>query len=289
MKNIHLFSWPEHCKTYLSRVASCKPRHPQWKRDEDTVENSDEESQGDSLKDISLNLKLSLDGENLADGSLGSEDNPAGIVRSRLESAFLRLSKSMKSSTQKAIPNETTNKYPMLRTRTHIFVIALDCDADSDLVKNMRNIFESVRNYPTAGGSIGFVLSTSLTISEVHSLIIVSGGFNVTDFDAFICNTGSDLYYPCPNLDDVVGGNSSNLPFSVDLDYHSQIEYRWGGEGLRKTLLRWAGNVNAENEQQIVTEDEERSSRYCLSFNVNNIALVYICIISIYDLDEHRI
>jgi sucrose-phosphate synthase len=30
LKNIHLFSWPAHCKSYLSRIATCKHRQPRW-------------------------------------------------------------------------------------------------------------------------------------------------------------------------------------------------------------------------------------------------------------------
>ncbi|CAK8576065.1 unnamed protein product [Lathyrus sativus] len=69
LNNIHLFSWLEHCKTYLSKIATCKPRHPQWQRSEDGGESSEsEESPGDSLRDIqdlSLNLKFSLDIQDL--------------------------------------------------------------------------------------------------------------------------------------------------------------------------------------------------------------------------------
>jgi sucrose-phosphate synthase len=65
LKNIHLFSWPEHCKTYLTRIASCKPRFPQWQRSDDEAD-SESESQSDSLRDIqdiSLNFKFSMDGD----------------------------------------------------------------------------------------------------------------------------------------------------------------------------------------------------------------------------------
>jgi hypothetical protein len=56
----------------------------------------------------------------------------------------------------------------------------------------------------------------------------------------------------------------------IDLDYHSQIEYRWGGEGLRKTLIRWAAEKNNESGQNVIVEDEECSSTYCISFKVTN-------------------
>jgi len=278
LKNIHLFSWPEHCKSYLSRIASCKSRHPQWRRSDDIIEGSDSDSPSNSLRDIqdiSLNLKLSLDGEKTEEsGSLDFEENPTD-GKSKLESAFLKLSKTVRS-TQKIGSNDKndSSKFPMLRRRKHIFVIALDCDTDKDLIKNIQKIFEAVHKDRTLG-SIGFILSTSLTISETHS-VIISSGLAVTDFDAFICNSGSDLYYPSANLDDIVG-RPSELPFAVDLDYHSQIEYRWGGEGLRKTFVRWAAGIvekKGESEDQVVTEDEQRSSRYCLSFNVKTPGMV---------------
>ncbi|KAL2484151.1 putative sucrose-phosphate synthase 3 [Forsythia ovata] len=63
-KNIHLFSWPEHCRTYLTRVASCRMRHPQWQTDTSIDDLAAEESLNDSLKDVQdMPLRLSIDGE----------------------------------------------------------------------------------------------------------------------------------------------------------------------------------------------------------------------------------
>ncbi|KAK4391571.1 putative sucrose-phosphate synthase 1 [Sesamum angolense] len=180
LKNIHLFSWPEHCKTYLSKIASCKPRQPRWLRNDDDDENSESDSPSDSLRDIqdiSLNLKFSFDGDKNesrenAYGSLDSED------RKRL---------------------------------------------------------------------------------------------SATDFDAFICNSGGDLYYSSLHSED--------NPFVVDLYYHSHIEYRWGGEGLRKTLVRWAASTTdkkGEKEEHIVVEDEETSADYCYSFKVQKPGVFFV-------------
>jgi len=281
LKNIHLFSWPEHCKTYLSRIVSCKPRHPQWRRSDDGIENSESDSPGDSLRDIqdiSLNLKLSLDGEKVGEsGSLDidAEENTADS-KSDLEKAVSKFSKGLRV-TQKVgsyeKPDQSTNisKLPLLRRRKHVFVIAVDSDTVTDFVDIIKNIFEAVRE-DRMSGSIGFILSTALTISEVHSIITL-GGMLPTDFDAYICNSGSDLYYPSPTPD------PSELPYAIDLDYHSQIEYRWGGEGLRKTLVRWATSVvdkKGEGEEQVVIEDEQRSSNYCCAFKVVNPTLVIL-------------
>ncbi|KAJ0029898.1 hypothetical protein Pint_13803 [Pistacia integerrima] len=272
LKNIHLFSWPEHCKTYLSRIASCKPRHPQWQRNNDEGETSEEESPSDSLRDIqdiSLNLKFSMDGEK--SGASGNDNSlecegPADR-KTKLENAVLAWSKGVvkdtrkTGSTDKADLTTGSGKFPALRRRKHIFVISLDLDNTTGIVEATRKIFEAVEKERTEG-SIGFILSTSMTLSEIHSFL-VSGGFKPNDFDAFICNSGSDLYYSTLNSEDG--------PFVVDFYYHSHIEYRWGGEGLRKTLVRWVTSVNdkkAENEDKVVTAAEQLSTNYCYAFTV---------------------
>lgn len=277
LKNIHLFSWPEHCKTYLSRIASCRPRHPQWEKNDDGFENSESESPNDSLRDIqdiSLNLKFSLDGgSGNLDTSLDSEEN---IVsgKSKLENAVLSYSKGvMKESrksgfSDKTEQNTSVSKFPALRKRKQIFVIAVDCDANEGLTGIVNAIFEATKGGKN-GESIGFILSTSLTISEVHSFL-VSGGISPSDFDAFICNSGSELYYYSTlNVEDTPSG----FPFALDLDYHSHIEYRWGGEGLRKTVLRWATSLTdkkGESEESVVIQDEECSTKYCYAFKSHN-------------------
>lgn len=278
LKNIHLFSWPEHCKAYLARIVSCKPRQPQWQKIEEGFQNSESDSPGDSLRDIqdlSLNLKLSLDGEKNGSGNLdNSLDNEDNAVdgKYKLENAVLTVSKGAGGGLQKdgakerADNNTSSSKFPSLRRRKHIFVIAVDCDTTSDFLEILKMVVE-VANENSAG-LIGFILSTAMTISEINSLLN-SGGLNPLDFDAFICNSGSNLYYPSSSSDD------SGLPFVLDLDYHSQIEYRWGGEGLRKTLVRWAISVNDKNGQgKIVEEDEPRSSSYCFALKVKDLSLV---------------
>ncbi|KAL5783438.1 hypothetical protein ACOSP7_008467 [Xanthoceras sorbifolium] len=274
LKNIHLFSWPEHCKSYLTRIASCKPRHPHWIRDDDGGETSESDSPGDSLRDIqdiSLNLKFSMDGEkNESSGNDNyseSEGNTADRS-SKLENAVLAWTKGVlkeprrAGSTDKADQNTSAGKFPALRRRKHIFVISVDYDTTTGLLETTRKIFEAVGKEKTEG-SIGFILSTSLTISEIHSFL-VSGGLSPNDFDAFICNSGSDLYYSTLNPEDG--------PFVVDFYYHSHIEYRWGGEGLRKTLIRWVTSITdkkAGSGEKIVTPAEQLSTNYCYAFRVH--------------------
>ncbi|KAG5537502.1 hypothetical protein RHGRI_024813 [Rhododendron griersonianum] len=273
LKNIHPFSWLEHCKTYLSGIAVCKLRQPWWQRNDDGDENSELDSPSDSLRDrqdISLNLKFLMDGENNsgsgnADSSLESKDR-----KSKLENAVLTWSKGVLKGPQKAglwekaDHNSSAGKFPALRRRKLMIVIAVDFDDISDIFSSARKIFDAVEKERTEG-SMGFILATSFTLAEMHSFLI-SGGLSPTDFDAFICNSGSDLYYSSPNSDD--------NPFVVDLYCYSHSEYRWGGEGLRKTLVHWAGSITdkkGENEEQIVTEDGKISTSDCYSFKPPNV------------------
>lgn len=279
LKNIHLYSWPEHCKTYLSRIASCKPRHPQWQRSDDGAETSESDSPSDSLRDIqdlSLNLKFSMDGEksgtSVNENSLESE----GSIdrKSKIENAVLAWSKGISRDTRKAgfsekADHNSSGKFPVLRRRKHLVVIAVDCDTITDLIETTKKIFEATGKESTEG-SVGYILSTSLNISEIRSFLM-SGGLSPNDFDAFICNSGSDLYYPSINSEDRL--------FVVDFYYHSHIEYRWGGEGLRKTLVRWATSTNDKksgSEEQIVTASEQLSTDYCYAFKVQKPGMVNV-------------
>ncbi|KAF2303800.1 hypothetical protein GH714_023487 [Hevea brasiliensis] len=212
LKNIHLFSWPEHCKTYLARITSCRPRQPQWKRSEDGLRSEESDSPGDSLRDIQdLSLKLSLDGDKNESGTLDNspdiEENAAD-GKDMLGRNVLTLSKgairgAQNESTEKVDKNVSSSKFSSLRKRKHIFVIAVDGDTTSDFLETVKIVVEvSMKE-----NSIGFILSTSMTIYEIHSLL-ASGGLSPLDFDAFICNSGSEVYYPSSSTGDVAG-----LPF----------------------------------------------------------------------------
>lgn len=213
------------------------------------------------MQDISLNLKFSMD---------NYEDQ-----KGKIENAVMSYSKGV-------MKGEKTDqgKFPALRRRKGIFVIAVDGDDIGVIFENVKKVFEAVEKERTEG-SIGFILATSLQMAEVHSFM-VSKGLNSSDFDAFICNSGADLYY--------TSSHSEDNPFVFDLYYHSHIEYRWGGEGLRKTLLRWASSFVDKNKngEHVVMEDEAVSTDYCYAFNVHNPTLVSLSITSTeHDMTEH--
>ncbi|KAJ9557951.1 hypothetical protein OSB04_012565 [Centaurea solstitialis] len=251
-------------KQLWSKCSELQTRQPGWlKNDDDDDENSESESPSDSLRDmqdISLNLKFSMDADKVnVYSSFDSEDR-----KSKLENAVVSYSKGVVKGEKSDQP-----KFPALRRRKQIFVIAIDTDDIGGLFENVRRIFEAV-DKERSEGSIGFILATSLQMAEIHSFL-VSKGLSPSDFDAFICNSGADLYY--------TSSHSEDNPFVFDLYYHSHIEYRWGGEGLRKTLVRWASSIidkkaENKNEEHVVTEDETVSTNYCYAFKVLNPALV---------------
>ncbi|XP_062099348.1 probable sucrose-phosphate synthase 1 [Humulus lupulus] len=275
LKNIHLFSWLEHCKTYLTRIASCKQRQPQWQSDAEN-ENARSDSPGDSLRDIqdlSLNLKLSLDGEKTEGG--GTTDNALDAEetesdrKNKIENAVSTFSRGIFGGSQKYSYVEKEDIFPAFRRRKHVFVISVDCNTTLELLDIIEKVVEAAGKDKDVG-SIGIILSTSLTISELYSLLI-SGGFSPSDFDAFICNSASELYYPSFNSED----SPSGLPYMVDLDYRLHTDYRWGGQDLRKTLVRWASSVNnIKGNQQIISEDESGSTPQCYAFQVDDPSLI---------------
>ncbi|KAI3850375.1 hypothetical protein MKW92_005395 [Papaver armeniacum] len=241
LDRIHHFSWPEHCKTYLSHIADYRPRHPQWQRN----------NEFDDSREIHKKMDEVV---GYLDYAVESIEHPTNNSKSR---KF----------------GDTTGKFPALRLRKHVFVIAVDYDDNADIVRTIKNVFEATVE-EKASGAVGFILSTALTISEINSCLVY-GGLSATDFDAYICNSGGNLYYPSPKSE-----NESHfgLPFVLDSDYHSQIKYRWGGEYLRKTLVHWAANIAVEEgvngKSLVINEDAQRSTTYCYSFKVENPSLI---------------
>ena len=110
---VFISSWPEHCKTYLIKIVSCKPRHPQWQRIDEGTENPDTNLPGYSLReiqDIFSNLKFSLDG----DKNEANENAVDG--KSKLENVVLTWSKGFVRDTQLA----------GLIQRLHLIILLLD-------------------------------------------------------------------------------------------------------------------------------------------------------------------
>ncbi|KAL0407625.1 UNVERIFIED_CONTAM: putative sucrose-phosphate synthase 1 [Sesamum radiatum] len=268
LKNIHLFSWPEHCKTYLARVTSCKQRQPKWQTNDDAYADSESDSPGSSLKDIqdlSLSLKISLDGEKNDVTSVLKGQETAVDRKNQVKSAPLKL------AANESMEKPENCRFPALRMRKFILYIAVDSDSIADILGISKIIVEAAGRTDKDPQSIGFILSTSWSMSEINCLL-EKAGLKSSYFDAFICNSGSEIYYPSPSP----GQNSSESQYMVDSDYQSHIHYRWGGESLRNTLVRWAASVNddmKDKREPVITELDSGSS-HCYEFRVQDAALV---------------
>lgn len=287
LKNIHLYSWPQHCKIYLSRISQCRMRHPQWQSANDQNENMDSESDTGSFKDApDTSLRLSLDADKPSrsnslnstielDKLLQNEDNGEGIsehIRMIIEKtknsqSKLREANDVNSQDKQSIDRNNSfnsmGKLP-LRRRKRLFVIAMDCyDAIGEpLVSKLAVIIQEIMNAVRSFGNFpspGFILSTALTVSETLS-VLQSIGVKLSAFDALICSSGSQLLY--------TAGDSLDSPIYPDPDYDSHIDYRWGAEGLRKSMRKLRGPENS----RFLVEDAEASNSHCLAYKVKNIS-----------------
>lgn len=287
LKNIHLYSWPQHCKIYLSRISQCRMRHPQWQSENDLNENVDSESDTGSFKDApDTSLRLSLDADKPSrsnslydtielDKLLQNEDSGKGFsehIRMILEKTKESPSKLRETNDANSPEIEGIDRSNslnssgklLLRRRKRLFVIAVDCyDAIGEpLVSKQVIVIQEIMNAVRFAGNFsspGFILSTALTVSETLSML-QSIGIKVSAFDALICSSGSQLLYTAgDNLD------SSIYP---DPDYDSHIDYRWGAEGLRKSMKKLRGPENS----RFLVEDAEASNSHCLAYQVKNIS-----------------
>ncbi|GAB2267231.1 sporulation-specific protein 2 [Dionaea muscipula] len=288
-KNIHLYSWPEHCRTYLTRVAACRMRHPQWQTDT-PMDELEMESLNDSLKDVQdTSLRLSID----ADNNNKSLPNPNGssvldlqdqVVKSVLSKMTKKPPENELEENQPSINNIAPTKYhPMLRRRRRLIVIALDIydskgAPDKKLLGLMKEIFKAVRlqddQQITTARLTGFALSTAMPASETVEFL-KSGKVKVNEFDALICCSGSEVYYPGFFHSEEEDGKL----LTPDPDYQSHIDYRWGCDGLKKTISKLMsssedGSSSSSSREStsgaFILEDHKSSNAHCVSYFVKN-------------------
>lgn len=272
-KNIHLFSWPEHCRTYLTRVAACRMRHPQWQTDTPADDFTAEDSLNDSLKDFQdMSLRLSVDGDKASLSE--SVDTAAAGKDGQLQDQVQRVLSKMKRHEQGAPDSEADrkqgdsvpSKYPVLRRRRRLIVIALDCydskgDPDKRMIQIVQEMFKAVKLDTQLARLTGFAVSTAMPMGELTTFL-KSGNVKVSDFDALICSSGSEIYYPGTYTEE----EEKILP---DPDYVSHIDYRWGSDGLKKTIWKLMNTPEVGDQksgQSPIQEDEKSCNSHCLSY-----------------------
>ncbi|XP_045787062.1 probable sucrose-phosphate synthase 3 [Trifolium pratense] len=263
-KNIHLFSWPEHCRTYLTRVNACRMRHPQWQDNAPEDDVDVEESFNDSLKDVQdMSLRLSIDGEFVAGG--GSNEDQVKRLLSRIRK------QDSGSNNDNLLLDNLPSKYPLLRRRRRLIVIALDSyDSngfpDKKLIEVVQRIVKAVQLDPQTARVSGFALSTAMTMQETTEFL-TSGNIQANEFDAIICSSGSEVYYP--------GVHTEDGKLSPDQDYAVHIDYRWGVEGLKSTigkLMNASGGEEKHEKTSPIEEDLKSSNAHCISYKINDLS-----------------
>ncbi|EOY05207.1 Sucrose synthase - like 3 [Theobroma cacao] len=276
-KNIHLYSWPEHCRTYLTRVAACRMRHPQWQTDTPGDEITAEElSFNDSLKDVQdMSLRLSVDGDKSSlNGSLDPVTASSGDpeLQDQVKRVLSKIKKPETNSkdTEGGKLENVASKYPILRRRRRLIVVALDC-YDSEgvpekkIVQIVQDILQAVRLDIQTARVTGLAISTAMPVSETIEFL-KSAKVQVNDFDALICSSGSEVYYPGTYTEE----DGKLFP---DPDYASHIDYRWGYEGLKKTIWKLMTPEEEENSNLYpspIEEDVKSSNAHCVAYFVKD-------------------
>ncbi|KAJ9566857.1 hypothetical protein OSB04_002823 [Centaurea solstitialis] len=235
LKNIHRFSWPEHCRNYLSHLEHCRNRHPTTRQKIIPVH---EEPMSESLRGVEdLSLRFSVDGDFKSNGDL----DPATRQKDLIDT-FTRMSASNKKSNASYSPGR----------RQSLYVIATDSyDTNGDSTENLSTIIKNVMEIGTANpGQIGFILLTGLSLQETKEEL-KRCQVNVDNFDALVCSSGSELYYPWKDL-------------SVDEDYDNHTEYRWPQENVRSTIMRIARLENDDDDN--MAEQMKTSSSRCYTY-----------------------
>lgn len=217
LKNIHRFSWPEHCRNYLSQVEHCRRRHPTSKLE---IGPSLEEPMSDSLRDVEdLSIKLSLDLEMKINGELDAAGRQKAVVdalsrrRCRIEHPPI-------------IGNGSTSDFSPCR-RLRLFVVAVDCyNADGGFDGGLKDVLGRVFAVGKQGpvGHTGFVFSTGSSIDETMEVLRFCQ-VEPEEFDVLICNSGSEMYYPWKDM-------------LSDAEYGAHIEYKWPGENVKFVIPR---------------------------------------------------
>ncbi|KAM6556268.1 hypothetical protein CsatB_003287 [Cannabis sativa] len=245
LKNIHKFSWIEHCRNYLSHVEHCRNRHPTSRLEIMPVP---EEPMSDSLKDVQdLSLRFSVE----ATIDFNSSENLDPATRQKELIEAITKSRSKGSSNGKV---GATTYCPGRRQR--LFVIAIDCynESNGDFAESLlQPILKNVMKAAGLGGRTGFVLVTGSSLGETLEAL-KRCQINVQELDALVCSSGSEMYYPWIDL-------------VADGDYESHIEYRWGGENVRSMAARL---IRVEGTDEEDTKDYVGANRakYCYSYSL---------------------
>jgi sucrose-phosphate synthase len=222
-----------------------------------------------------LSLRLSIDGEKNSlciNEPLSSDpqDQVQKIMNKIKQSSALPPSLSSVSEGGKnaaEAAGSVVNKYPVLRRRRRLFVIAVDCYQDDGraskkMLQVIQEVFRAVRSDSQMSKISGFALSTAMPLSETLQLLQL-GKIQATDFDALICGSGSEVYYP--GTSHCIDAEGKLRP---DQDYLLHISHRWSHDGARQTIAKLM--VAQDGSGDVVEQDVASSNEHCVSFLIKD-------------------
>ncbi|XP_055833060.1 sucrose-phosphate synthase 4 isoform X2 [Solanum dulcamara] len=238
LKNIHCFSWTEHCRNYLSHAQHCRNRHPVNRLE--VMKPAPEEPMSESLRDVEdLSLKFSIDVDFKANGELDM---------ARRQHELVEILSRKANSISKPVVSYCPGR------RQVLYVVATDCynsngSPTETLSLTVKNIIEIARS---RSSQIGLVFLTGLSLQETKEAVN-SCPTNFEDFDALICSSGSEIYYPWRDL-------------GLDDDYEAHIEYRWPGENIKSAVMRLA--KIEEGYEHDIAQCSSACSFRCYSYSI---------------------
>jgi sucrose-phosphate synthase len=253
-------------------------RHPQWQTDtpEDEVA-AEESSLNDSLMDVQdMSLRLSIDGDKPSlNGSLDYSAAATGdpTVSDQVQRVLNKIKKPEPRPvfSESGKPEAVVSKHPMLRRRRRLIVIALDCyDSngvpEKKMIKIVQDIIKAVRSDSLFAKVAGLALSTAMSLTETTEFL-TSSKIQVNDFDALICSSGGEVYYPGTYTEE-------DGKLARDPDYAAHIDYRWGCDGLRKTIWKLMntteGGKKSDESSSPIEEDKKSSNAHCIAYLVKD-------------------
>ncbi|XP_057453886.1 sucrose-phosphate synthase 4 [Lotus japonicus] len=245
LKNIHRFSWPEHCRNYLSHIEKSRNRHSNSRLEITPIT---EEPISDSLRDVEdLSLRFSIEG----DSKLNGEVDPEARQKKIIEAITRRVS---------STGNSNASYFPGRRQR--LVAVAADCyDSDGNGTEDFPAILKNVMKAAQSGissGRVGVVLLTSLSLQETIEALN-SFQVKIEEFDALVCNSGSEMYFPQKDL-------------MADVDYEAHVEYAWPGENIRSVVTRISRFE--EGEENDIVEYASACNSRCYSYIVKPGAMI---------------
>ncbi|CAL5015477.1 unnamed protein product [Urochloa decumbens] len=263
-------------KTLLKLVADKNLlRNPRWLKDTPADAGIDEELLEDSMDAQDLSLCLSIDGEK---SSLCINEPPSSDPHDQVQRIMNKIKQSstlppfmtsvMNSSKNLAeVTGSAINKYPLLRRRRRLFIIAVDCyqddgHASKKMLQVIQEVFRSVRSDSQLSKISGFALSTAMSLTETLQLLQL-GKIPTTNFDALICGSGSEVYYP--GTAQCIDAEGKLHP---DQDYLVHISHRWSHDGLKQTIAKLV--VAHDGSSDVIEQDVVSSNAHCVAFLIKD-------------------